>query len=272
MSLKYAYDIDSIDNRNAEFIDKIVGLADGFLVDYHNIKLRGLERVSPGAGIYVGNHSSAGYAPDILHFLSEIYRKLGIDEIPYGMMHEMTIRIPMLHQFFIPLGAVRASHENAHRLLERGNKILVYPGGDLDAYRPYRHRDRIVFGGRAGYIRLAIAENVPIYPLVTAGAHTMFIIIDDMRWLARMLPKFFRAKVWPLSVSFPWGITLGPMLIPPMAFPMNILMEILEPVCFDRHGKKAASDEAYVRSCADKVESDMQKTLNRLSQELTNSI
>jgi hypothetical protein len=43
-------------------------------------------------------------------------------------------------------GAVRASRDNALRVLAAGGQALVYPGGDLEAYRHYRLRDRIVLG------------------------------------------------------------------------------------------------------------------------------
>ena len=37
---------------------------------------------------------------------------------------------------------------------------LVYPGGDLEAYRHFRRRDEIVMGERTGFARLARAEGI----------------------------------------------------------------------------------------------------------------
>lgn len=267
MNLLKWYDVDSIDNRDPEAIDKLSKHVDGHTARYHKLQLHGIERVQPGAALFVGNHSSGGYGPDIPFFLSEMYKAYGLGEVPYGLMHGTAIKVPGFHQAFITKGAVRASHENAHKLFARNNKVLVYPGSDFDAYRPYRNRNKIVFEGRTGYIRLALRENVPIYPLVTCGAHAQFFIIDDMRWLAKFSPKFIRSKVMPLALSIPWGLTLMPVMLPAFEFPMRILMEILEPVRFDRHGKAAAADETYVRACADSVESAMQETLTRLAQE-----
>jgi 1-acyl-sn-glycerol-3-phosphate acyltransferase len=268
MNLLKWYDIDSIDNRDPEYFDRVVKHKSPWLYHYHKMEMRGIDRVSPGAGLYVGNHNSAGYAPDTFYFIAEIYRTYGLKEVPYGLAHEGIIQMPVFHQMMVPCGAVRASHENASRLFARDNKVLVYPGGDVDAYRPYRHRNRIVFGGRTGYIRLALKENVPIYPVVAAGAHSMIIVIDDLRPLARLTPASHRTKVWPLTLSFPWGLSLGPIYIPPLSLPMNILMEILDPIRFERSGKEAADDESYVRQCADYVELAMQNALDLLANEL----
>jgi 1-acyl-sn-glycerol-3-phosphate acyltransferase len=167
------------------------------------------------------------------------------------------------------LGAVRASHDNGEKLLQRGEKVLVYPGGDEDALRPYRRRNEVVFGGRQGYIRLALRTGVPIIPVVAAGAHATFYVIDDLRWLAKLIGanRWGRFKVWPLTLSIPWGLTLGP-LLPHIPWPTKILIEILEPFHFERTGPEAAADEAWVSECSRRVESTMQSTLYRLAAEI----
>jgi hypothetical protein len=72
--------------------------------------------------------------------------------------------------------------------------------------------------------------------------------------------------VWPLVLSFPLGLTLGP-LVPYIPYPSRILIEILEPIRFERTGEEAAADEAYVAECADLVEGRMQVALTRLAAE-----
>jgi hypothetical protein len=70
---------------------------------------------------------------DSFIFGAAVYEAHGLDAVPYGLGHEVAIQLPLIHQLVVPLGAVRACHENAHRLFERGCKVVVYPGGDLDA-------------------------------------------------------------------------------------------------------------------------------------------
>ena len=205
---------------------------------------------------------------DSFIFGAAVYHQRGIVDVPYGLGHEWMIRAPGAHPLLMRLGAVRACHENAQRLFAANHKVLVYPGGDVDSCRPFRDRHRIVFDGRKGYIRLAIRSGVPVIPVVSCGAQSIWVVLSDMRWLAKLLgfDKWLRIKVMPLTLSVPWGLTLG--LPPPfIPLPVRILIEILEPIEFDRHGEEAASDEAYVDACASLVETTMQRCLDKLADE-----
>jgi 1-acyl-sn-glycerol-3-phosphate acyltransferase len=174
--------------------------------------------------------------------------------------------MPGSNQALIPLGAVRAGHETAGRLFEAGKKTLVYPGGDVDKLRPWRQRDRIEFDGRDGFARLAIRHDVPVIPVVVQGAHSTVIIVDDLHWLARLLrtDRYLRVSRWPLMISLPWGLTLGPS--PPyFPLPAKIRIEFLEPVGFRRTGLEASRDDVYVADCARRLRWRMQSALDRLA-------
>ncbi len=260
------YDPDSLENRNEGFIRGFVGKVTPLIRKYFSATVRGLERIPRGAGLYVGNHNGGGLMPDAYLFGSALYEERGLDDCPFTLAHDIVVRWPLLHQFFIPFGAVRACHDNAHRVCRAGKKLLVYPGGDAEAMRPFRDRNRIVFGARRGYIRLALQENVPIIPVVAHGAHSTAVVIDDGKWLVRKLglDRKIRLNAWPITLSFPWGITFGP---PPpyIPYPSRITIEVLEALRFDRHGAAAAKDDAYVDACHDQVVGAMQKALDRLS-------
>ena len=262
------YEIDSLENRDEAIIERTVRYLSGPMKRYFRFEVRGLERLVPGAGLFVGNHNGGLLSPDTWILAAAMCETLGVKSVPYGLGHEFAISLPLIHQVVMPLGCVRASHKNAMALFERGRRVMVYPGGDLEAFRPFRHRNRIVFGGRRGYIRLALTANVPIIPVVAAGAHRGFIIVDDLQWLARIIgaKRFLRIGVWPITVSIPWGVTLG---VPPpyIPLPTRILMETLPPIHFERSGQAAAEDEIYVAECADIVETRMQAALTRLADE-----
>ncbi|MBI2889904.1 MAG: 1-acyl-sn-glycerol-3-phosphate acyltransferase [Nitrospirae bacterium] len=261
------YNIDSLDNRNEEWTGWIARWAGRVVVPYHRGQVRGIDAVPEGPCLFVGNHNGGAVNQDTLILFHALCNRYGIGAVPYGLGHEVVLKLPVFHQLFVPGGAVRASHHNAERLLGAGRKVLVYPGGDLDNFRPFRHRHRIVFGGRRGYIRLALRARVPILPVVATGAHSTFVVLDDMRWLARLMRtnRWARTKAWPLILSLPWGITLGPL---PFHFPLpaKITVEILKPIRFPRYGEKAAGDDSYVKSCADEVEAAMQTALSRLAE------
>ncbi len=262
------YDIDSLDNRDERHVARTVATLGAFVSRYFRSEVRGLDTIPDGAALYVGNHNGGLLMPEGFVFGAALYPKLGINAMPYGLGHEVAIALPGIRDIVVPLGAVRASHDNAMRLFARGAKVLVYPGGDIEAMRPWRHRDRIVFGGRRGYIRLAITAGVPIVPVVAAGAHQTFMILDDGRWLAKLLraDKLFRLKAWPVTLCMPWGVVVGPGLVY-WPWPTRILVEALPPIRFDRSGEAAAADPDYVRQCGELVEATMQAALTRLAAE-----
>ncbi len=233
---------------------------------YHRAEVSGVEHVPRGATLVVGNHNAGAWSADMYLLGAALFHADGIDGTPYGLAHEVVLELPVVGAILKALGAVPASHDNARRLFERGRRVLVYPGGDADAMRPWRDRDRIVFDGRTGYVRLALRAGVPIAPVVAAGAHETFVVIDDLRWLARALhaDRRLRLKVWPLTLCLPWGVTLGP-LWPYIAYPSRILVEFLAPIRFPRVGDEAANDAAYVARCDAEVRDTMQAALTRLA-------
>ena len=259
---------DALELRDPARVESFVRLVEAFVARYHRAQVRGTGRVPRGAALIVGNHNAGAWSADMWLLGAALYRAHGLEGTPYGLAHEVVLGLPVARQLLIPLGALRASHESARRAFAAGRRVLVYPGGDLEAMRPYRDRDRIVFGGRRGYIRLALRSGVPVVPVVAAGAHETFIVIDDLRWLARALraKRWLRVDVWPLTLCLPWGVTLGP-LIPYLPLPSRILVEFLDPIHFDRSGDAAANDADYVAECDQRVRETMQRALTRLAAE-----
>lgn len=262
------YDLDDLDARDPAVVrawaDRFEPLAERWFAP----EVRGLERVPSGAGLYVGNHSGGLLTPDTFIFCIALLRAYGVDAIPHGLAHEVALGMPVLFQLLSKFGAVRANAENAHALFAAGRKVLVYPGGDLDAMRAFRDRDRIIFGPRRGYIRLALREGVPIIPVVATGGHQTYVVLDDGAWLAKALgfDRRLRVKVWPISLSLPWGLSVGP-APPHLPLPSKILVEVLDPIRFERTGPEAAEDPAYVEDCHERVLTTMQGTHARLAEE-----
>lgn len=256
-------DIARDDERLAEVAERIGPVLDVWFQP----EIRGLERVPAGPALLVGNHSGGSMSPDSFVIGVALYRARGVEYVPYWLAHDMVVELPLFRQI-VPFGVVRASTQMAHELFAAGRKVLVYPGGEQETLRPWAERDRIVFAGRTGYVRLALRERVPVVPVVVAGAHEVFVVIGGGHALARMLltKPLFRVKTWPLTLSLPWGLTPGP---PPLylPFPVRMLGEVLEPIEFEPTGPEAASDEAYVQRCDDLVRARMQAALSRLAAE-----
>jgi len=265
---KTRFDADSMDNRSETMIEWISAPVGFLLKKYFRAEVRGLERIPKGAALYVGNHNMGMLSLDSFIFAAEAFRMHGINAVPYGLAHDAAMFLPLARDFIASFGGIRACHENAAKIFAAGKKAIVYPGGDVDALRPFKHRNRIIFGGRTGYVRLAVSENVPIVPVVAAGAHSVYVVLTDGRKIAKTFrfDKLFRSEVWPITLCLPWGIMIGPS---PFFWPLpsKILIEVMEPMRFDRSGPEAAADGRYVRLCADRVETAMQAALSRLARE-----
>ncbi|WP_236516618.1 1-acyl-sn-glycerol-3-phosphate acyltransferase [Sandaracinus amylolyticus] len=262
------YDVDSIDNRDRKAIERTLKVLEPVLERFFSPVIRGLDRVPSGPGLYVANHNGGVLFPDTYVLGAALYRHGGLEDLPYALAHDMAVRTPIANQILVPLGGVRASPANAHKLFEAGRKVLVYPGGDVEALRPFKDRDKIVFGERRGYLRLAIEEGVPLIPVVTAGAHAGLMVLDDGGRIARWLgiDRLLRVKVCPVVLSVPWGLTIG---FPPpyVPVPTRMFMEVLEPIELDRAGPEAANDREYVERCHRRVVGTMQASLTRLARE-----
>jgi len=265
-------DPDRMDNRSPRFIASAVSLFERTIWPYHRAEVRGLERIPRDQNvIYVGNHNGYPYMTEFFLFTSALFTRLGIDRYPYILAHDFSLKLPLINPFLTNYGCVRASLDNARRVLEQRESLLVYPGGDGELMRPYRERTRLRFQGRMGYARLAIEYGRPIVPVVAVGGHSTALIVDDLRWLAELTGarRKLRVGAWPLMLSIPWGVTLGPFIPPYLPWPSRILIEALEPIVLPPASSTGMTGKAWARACADRVERTIEDALVRLEAERT---
>lgn len=255
----------TLGRRDPATIDRFLGALEGPLEAWFRPVVRGFERLPAGPALVVANHNGGILMPDVFVLSCAWRRARGTDDLPYALGHDRAMKLPHLGPFLEALGGLRATPDAAHEVFRAGHKVLAFPGGDVECFRPFRERNQIVFGPRRGYVRLAIKEGVPICPVVTAGGHSTFVVLDDGRKLASMLGlKKLRVNVCPTVLSVPWGLTVG---FPPPYVPLPTRMwtEVLEPIHFTRAGEEAAADDAFVEACHAQVVGRMQAALDRLA-------
>lgn len=220
-----------------------------------------------GPALVVGNHSGGQMAMLEPLVFAHAMQSVGIEELPTLLLHDIMWRTPFAG-WLEKVGAVRASGPNADGLLDAGKKVLVYPGGDREVFRPFTHRDRVELGDRRGYVKLAITHGVPIIPVVTSGIQSGFVSLTDGHWLAQRLPlaRKLRVGVLPVTLSFPFGLSVG---IPAPYIPLvsEVRLHALAPIHFPLTGAEAAKDEPYVEACHEHVRTAMQLALEGLADE-----
>ena len=125
---------------------------------YFRAEVRGLEHIpEEGPVLLVGNHSGGNLTPDTHVFTLAFNTYFGVERRFYQLAHNLVLSMPGLG-CLRKYGTVAASPENAAKALDSGAALLVYPGGDYEVHRPSWESAQVDFGGRKGFIRLAL-EN-----------------------------------------------------------------------------------------------------------------
>jgi len=254
-----AYDPDTLQRRDPAFIARWLPVLEQFVKRYLRVSYEGTQHLSSGPALYAGNHSGGILGPDVFCTLALLWRTLSPLHPLYAMAHDFAMRqIPLLGAQLQRVGAVAASRANAVRVLEAGGQVLVYPGGDLDAYRTFARRDTIVLARRSGFVRVAQQHHVPIVPVVAHGAHRSAVILTEGKRLASALRmrRWARLERFPVALALPWGVALGPWL-PYLPLPFPVRVRVLPPV-YVRADQRA--DEV-----ARAIEVQMQQALNELA-------
>ncbi len=251
---------DALAQRDPALIGKMLPLMHRVNRHYLRLVTEGFESVPRSEPVlYVGNHNGGIAGPDLCATLASLWQARGPEAPLYMLAHDFAMRqLPRVGGLLGRLGAVRAHPENARAALQRGAQVLVYPGGDLDAYRLGRRRDEVVLGQRTGFVRVAQAAGVRIVPIVAHGAHRSAYIFSEGKRIAQALSmrRWARLERFPLALALPWGLALGPW-VPYLPLPFQVRLRVLPPI--------EAPQSADPHDVRERVRSAMQVALRELA-------
>src|SRR3954466_1031743 len=255
---------DNLDAWDPDYIRMTAPLMGSVFGTYFRGEVRGLDNIpAEGPALLVGNHSGGTMIADTFVFTQRFYEHFGYERRFHQLAHSVAARGP--HMGLIRhWGTVEASHDNARAAFKLGAPVLVYPGGDYETFRPSTHSDRIEFGGRKGFVRLALEEGVPIVPVVSIGGQETALFVTRGERVAKLtrLDRLARIKVLPVSIGPPLGVNLLdlPGRVP---LPAKITLEVRPPIDLrQRFGDDPHPDEVY-----EQVTGEMQDTLAGLADE-----
>ena len=261
----------SLDERSPQVIKSLMPLWEWFYRYYFPVTTDGWQHIPPQEQVLlVGSHNGGLATPDMVMTMYDWFRHFGTERLVYGLMHPSVWKVnPTIARLGEKTGAIVAHPKMALAALERGASVLVYPGGAQDVFRPHRERDRINFAGRKGFIKLALRAKIPIIPVISKGAHDTLIVLDDFYELVQKLHQWgmpwlldVDPEVFPIYLGLPWGIGVGP--LPNIPLPVPIHTRVCSPIIFERYGRQATRDRAYVDACYQKVVTQMQHELDIL--------
>ncbi len=263
--LRRTLDGNDIDRWDPDYIRRILPAWRAIMGTYFRGEVRGLDNIpDDGPSLLVGNHSGGTMIADTFVLTGEFYNHYGPDRRFHQLAHDIAARMPLTG--ISRWGTVAANHENAKKAFDKGAPVLVYPGGDYETFRPSWHSDKVEFGGRKGFIKLALERGVPIVPVVAVGGQETALFLTRGQRVAKATgwSKLTRIKVFPVALAPPFGISLLD-LPPRLPLPSKITIDVLPPIDLEeRFGPDPDRDEAY-----ETITSEMQEALSELQDERT---
>ena len=253
---------DPLDLRDPEYIAETLPALRLLSSIYFRADVRGLDRIpATGPVLLVGNHSGGTLIADTFVFGQAFYDHFGPERRFHQLAHDLVFKVPGARGMLQRYGTIPASPEFMRQALDRDAALLVYPGGDHETYRPSWDSSEIGFGGRTGFVKLALEHDVPVVPVVAIGGQETALFLGRGRRVASalQLDQLLRLKVLPVAIGPPFGVTVLdlPGRIP---LPAKITIRVLNPIDLrDRLGADPDPEKGYRL-----VTSTMQRSLTAL--------
>ena len=126
---------------------------------YFRTQVFGIDRVPAGRVLIVANHS--GQLPvDAVMIGSAMMLDANPPRFPRSMVETWTAELPFISTLYPRLGQVVGSPENARRLLEQEESLIVFPEGARGISKTFDQRYRLTDFG-LGFVRLALETPSP---------------------------------------------------------------------------------------------------------------
>jgi 1-acyl-sn-glycerol-3-phosphate acyltransferase len=174
-----------------------------------------------GAFMLVANHGASLGAADILAIAVMWLERFGVERPLAGFAHPFAFHLWPISIFMSQLGAIPSTFADGESTLASGVPILIFPGGDHEATRPFWLGQKTDFGGRVGFLKLARKAKVPIVPMGVAGSHmTAPVLLRSKRALsvAYVLPRLLGVKRYPFTVLAALGAIAIVLALPQLPY------------------------------------------------------
>ncbi len=220
---------------------------------WHRFSVEGLEHFhATGPALMVGYHGRP-VAHDLC-MLQVMLLEQGI--VTHAVMHEVAQQLPVVRHALGPMGFVFGDGPAVAAAFAAGRKVIVTPGATREAARRHDVRYRVDWGGRTGWLRLAMKYRVPVLPVAGWGVDDTYVgLVDGAQYADRV----------KLPGGLPFWLGVGPLGLWPFSppFPVAIRSVIGRP--FTRHLGDGVdpADKAVVSALAREVEGEVQGLLDR---------
>ena len=214
---------------------------------YFRTEVFGADLVPDGRVLLVANHS--GQVPiDGALIGAAMFMDVEPPRFTRAMVEKWTQTLPFISLLFSRVGQVVGVPENAKRLLESGEALLVFPEGVRGISKPFDQRYQLAEFG-LGFMRLAIETGTPIVPIAVIGGEEQYISVGNFEPLAKML----RMPSFPIlpQLLLPFGA---------LPLPTRYRLHFGEPMRFDGD---ADDDDSVIEEKVFVVKATIQSMINR---------
>lgn len=159
---------------------------------YFRTEVHGAENVPSGRVLLIANHS--GQLPiDGAIIGATLFMDVEPPRFCRAMVEKWSQTIPFVSMLFPRVGQVVGVPENARRLLEQEEALLVFPEGSRGISKTFDQRYKLTEFG-LGFMRLAMETRTPIVPIAVIGGEEQYISVGNVEPLA----KLFRMPAFPV--------------------------------------------------------------------------
>jgi 1-acyl-sn-glycerol-3-phosphate acyltransferase len=224
-------------------------------------KFIGIDRIPDTRPLlFVGNHTLYGML-DVPFLFMELYDKKGI--YLRGLGDHLHFKVPKWGTFLRRFGVVDGTRENCARLMERGESILVFPGGAREVAKRHGEKYKLVWQERLGFARMAIAHGCTVIPFASVGVEdALDIVVDAEQMLATRVGRTLRRLGLREDLMLPIARGLGPT---PLPRPERLYFAFGEPIATDGY-ESCANDDVACRDLRDRVRAAIEAGLAELKE------
>ncbi len=214
---------------------------------YFRTEVFGAKSIPAGRVLLIANHS--GQLPiDGALIGAAMFMDVEPPRFTRAMVEKWSQTLPFVALLFSRVGQVVGVPENAKRLLEEDEALLVFPEGARGISKTFDKRYQLMPFG-LGFMRLAMETKTPIVPVAVIGGEEQYVSLANIESLA----KIFRMPAFPIMPQ---------LLLPGGALPLPTKYRIHfgEPMHFEGD---ADDDDSVIEEKVWVVQKTVQSMVNR---------
>lgn len=144
---------------------------------YFSPRFFGIDKIDQNKPtLLVGNHTIYGVL-DVPLLIAQVYREKGV--LIRTLADHAHYDIPGWRTMLDRVGGVEGTRENCSELMQRGEHVMVFPGGAREVSKRKGEQYQLTWKRRTGFCSMAIQHGYNIVPFAAVGPDDMFDIVLD---------------------------------------------------------------------------------------------